>query len=134
MYYIGLFAALLGLFISLHMYVSSRQKKPLMCPRSSPCERVVGSTFGKTAGIPNTLLGVMYYFLISALYVVALINPALRTASFLLALSLITAVGMIFSAYLVAVQALVLKSWCVWCLGSTAAMLVLTVTAAMLVR
>jgi len=132
--YLGLFASLLGFGISLYMFVTMQSKKKLVCPRDHPCDRVVSSRYGRTLGVPNTLLGMLYYILAGTGFALITFFPESVTNQFLLALSILTTLGMLFSAYLVLLQAFVIRAWCLWCLGSTLAAILLVVATSGLIR
>ncbi len=125
--YLGLLASVIGLGISSYIYRKKRKKHPLMCPRASACDNVVNSTFATTAGIPNELLGLTYYVIVGSLYSIALSFPALVTAPFQFFLTLATICGALFSLYLIALQAFVIRAWCMWCLGSAVANVMLVI-------
>ena len=115
---LGLIGSLIGLFVSLYIYRKKRAQKPLMCPRSAPCDTIVNSAYATTFGIPNELLGIGYYVTVGVLHALALSYPILVTGFFLFVLVIATSIGVILSVYFVALQAFVLRAWCLWCLGS----------------
>lgn len=125
--YLGIIGALIGLCVSLYIYRQKKKKTRLVCPRESNCEMVVHSTFATTAGIDNTLLGIAYYTIIGVLYALILVFPILLTGPLLWVLSIMTIFGALFSIYLIALQALVIRAWCAWCLGSAFATLLLVI-------
>lgn len=116
--YLGTIGAIIGLVVSLYIYRQKRKKKALICPREGNCEKVVHSTHATTLGIPNELLGVTYYTIIGVIYAIVLVYPALLTAPVLWVLTMMTCFGALFSIYLIALQGLVIRAWCAWCLGS----------------
>ena len=119
--YLGLIAATIGLGISTYIHRQKKQKTTLVCPREASCEKVVHSTYATTFGIDNTLLGIAYYTVIGLLYAIALAFPTLLTAPVLWVMTLATCFGALFSLYLIALQAFVIRAWCAWCLGSALA-------------
>ncbi len=120
---IGLLAAAAGFGISLYIYRKQHAKQPLMCPRRAPCETVIASPQAKTVGISNAVLGMVYYAAVFLL----LLNGMIRGVSLNMQalLILLTAIGFLFSLYLIGVQHFVIKQWCAWCLGSALAATVL---------
>lgn len=105
----------LGFSISVYLFLSKRMKKPLMCPREHPCDRVVGSRFATTFGIPNEILGAIYFASIPLI----LLFPAsgMTTVWLLYILFFLLIIGGLFSLYLIGLQAFTLRAWCLWCLG-----------------
>jgi len=83
------------------------------------CNKVVYSRYAVTLGIPNELLGMLYYGLIAVLYGLFLAVPGLETAMTILAFQTVTLLAAVFSWYLIGVQLLVLKEWCEWCIASS---------------
>ena len=119
--YLGLFASLLGICISLYIRTRKQQNVKLVCPREGSCDKVVHSTFSTTLGIDNSVLGLLYYAINAVLYVLAVVSPHLFTTPVLWVMVILTCLGAFFSLYLIALQAFVIKHWCVWCLGSALA-------------
>ena len=98
-----------------------------MCPRNAPCDTVVNSAYATTLGIPNEILGVAYYTIVGTLYALTLVYPMLITGELVLALAIATSIGVLLSIYFIALQAFVLRAWCLWCLGSAVANIVLLI-------
>lgn len=125
--YLGVAGSLIGLVVSLYIYKQKKKKTKLVCPRESNCEKVVHSTHSTMFGINNEILGIGFYVVQAVLWSFVFVNPALTTGGYVLALTLLTIGGALFSVYLIALQALVIRAWCMWCLGSSFAVLLLTV-------
>lgn len=119
--YLGLFAAVIGIGISHYIHTQKKKKATLICPREGACEKVIHSSFATTFGVDNTVLGMGYYVLIGSLYAVLLAVPQLASGVILWVMTIATCVGALFSLYLIALQAFVIRTWCVWCLGSAVA-------------
>lgn len=107
-----------GFMLSRHIWYSKRKTTPLVCPLNGKCENVINSRFSKLLGIPLELIGMAYYGLIALFYLTYSFSPQTlpNIASFII-LGL-TSAAFAFSIYLTALQAVVLKSWCTWCLFS----------------
>ncbi len=122
-----------GFILAAYIYRCKRRKKPLICPLRASCDLVTTSDYSKFCGIPVEVLGLSYYAFIVILHLLAVAEPAIfsiTVARFSLALS---SIAFLFSLYLTAVQAFILKQWCTWCLCSAslcAAIFILTVIAA----
>lgn len=106
-----------GLILSSYIYFKKKKKKKLICPMRSNCDTVIHSDHSKILGIPVELLGMLYYALIGVSYV---ITSVLGLWSMPIAITLIGISGcaLLFSIYLVSLQAFVIKHWCTWCLFS----------------
>jgi uncharacterized membrane protein len=101
-------------------YIRYTKKKaaPLVCPLEGSCDTVVHSDYSKIFGIPVELLGMAYYLLIALLYLAFSLFPFAVPAFLSYAVLGVTVSAFLFSLYLTAVQAFILKHWCTWCLIS----------------
>ncbi|MDZ4231196.1 MAG: vitamin K epoxide reductase family protein [Patescibacteria group bacterium] len=79
------------------------------------CDLVLGSAYSEVLGVPLALLGALYY-----LTVLGLAGFYLKSKKhqFLQALLPLTALGFLFSVYLIYIQAFVLRAFCAFCLIS----------------
>ncbi len=121
--------ALTGFADSLYLTWYHYDPAVRVCIASSGCETVNASRFATLAGVPVALIGVAGYFLIVA----ALAGrrwgpPAARTGARYAAYGL-SAVGTAFSLHLTAVEVLVLRVYCTWCLISLAMVIGICVVA-----
>jgi uncharacterized membrane protein len=110
--------ALAGIALSAHIFFSKRKQKPLVCPLNSDCNAVVYSDFSRLFGIPLEILGLIYYGLVVASYILFTYYPILKTPPMIFSLLLLTTVAFLFSIYLTLIQAFAIREWCVWCLIS----------------
>ena len=83
----------------------------LVCPVGGGCETVQESEYAELAGIPVALLGLVAYSILLAL--ILWDAPLARLAAAALALT-----GLLFSGFLLVVQAFVIEAFCVWCLAN----------------
>lgn len=113
---ISILACFSGIAISGYMYFKKKSHQKLACPRERPCDGVVYSRYSKTFGISNELLGVCY-FLVSLLFILLFSTNYLVPTFFVFLFKALLWAGLLFSVYLIVVQAFFLKKWCVWCLG-----------------
>jgi uncharacterized membrane protein len=106
-----------GLVLSSYIYFKKKKKKKMICPMRSNCDTVIHSDHSKILGIPVELLGMTYYAFIGLSYVFV---SLLGLWSMPVAMILIGVSGsaLLFSIYLVSLQAFVIKHWCTWCLFS----------------
>jgi len=112
--------SVIGFAVSFYIYYSKKHDKHLYCVIGHDCDIVVHSKYGKTFGIENTIPG-MFYFLIIFFYgFFIVLNRNIFKESiiyyFIVGISL---ASVLFSIYLVFVQAFVLKKWCDYCVIST---------------
>lgn len=112
--------SLLGLFgflLSFYIYSKKKAKKKLICPRYSNCDTVIHSDFSRILGIPVEVLGMIYYVILGSAYSFVYIADiwSFQIAIVLLGVSMC---AVLFSIYLVSIQAFVLRHWCIWCLSS----------------
>jgi len=117
---LGLAAA--GLAVSVYLWMGKRGDAPLVCGFLGDCISVNASPYSEVFGIPVAALGaVMYLFLAASAAVLLVARPnealaeALTLAGFIIALA-----GALFSLYLTAIEAFVLRAYCIWCLISFA--------------
>jgi len=120
--YLGVFACVIGLWAASHIHGKKRAKKKLICSLRADCDKVVHSTHATTLGIPNELLGVAYYVILGSLYAGTIAVPELFVNAWVhYLIVLMTAIGVIFSLYLIALQLFVIHAWCTWCMLSAIA-------------
>lgn len=91
------------------------------------CDVVNRGPFSEIVGIPVALLGLIAYAFFGATALLKLRHPHDRTLSLFLLLS--TGAAFLFSLYLSSIEAFVLRTWCVICLGSQATVTALFVLA-----
>jgi uncharacterized membrane protein len=107
-----------GFAVSAYIYQTVQRKKTLTCPIGHTCDSVVHSKYGETFGFKNTLLGMLYYGAIVLIYGLALIGEIQFIPNEAYTMLVVTTGAFLFSAYLIYVQAFVLKEWCSWCVLS----------------
>ena len=109
----------IGFYIAYYVYSHKTKQAPMTCSIEHDCNNVVSSKFGKTLGIENTVLGMLYYVFITIGYLVVLLNDFLILGySLSFWVLLISIFAALFSWYLIGVMAFKLKEWCDWCIGS----------------
>lgn len=117
----GFIAGIVGLATAFYIFYKKNKKAPLMCPRRSDCATVVNGKYSTTLGIPNDILGIVYYASFATIFGLLLLNVAMP----LLLVKFIAALGVLFTIYLVAIQVFVIRLWCLWCLVSAMCAVVL---------
>lgn len=103
-----------------------KQKQPLVCPLNHDCSVVTESRWSHIFYVRNEVLGLLFYvgMIIAGLGVAFLTDYAglLR-----LAIKISTALGGLFSLFLVFIQIKVIKDYCFYCLISAVITLLLLV-------
>ena len=110
--------AWLGFMVAFYIRIKKTRKQPMVCYLGQDCDKVVSSQYSKFFGIPLELMGMSYYAFLGFSYAALVLFPQLVTplASFIL--FGLTFAAVLFSAYLISVQAFALREWCTWCLTS----------------
>ena len=112
--------SLIGFLVSAYLYYSKTSNKKIYCILGKDCDEVVRSKYGETFGMENTLAGIIYYGLVFFYGVALLLNRNLFKGAILYYSVVIASIAsVIFSIYLMWVQAFVLKKWCEYCIVST---------------
>jgi uncharacterized membrane protein len=101
--------ALAGVAFAGYLTWSHYGDQSVLCPVGGGCETVQESEYAEIAGVPVAVLGLAAYVVLLGLIVWD--SPPARLAAAAIAL-----VGLLFSGYLVVVQAFVLEAFCIWCL------------------
>jgi uncharacterized membrane protein len=101
--------ALAGTAVAGYLTWSHLRDGSAVCPIGGGCETVQESEYAEIAGVPVALLGLVAYVVVLGL--IAWDMPLARLAAAALALT-----GLVFSGYLLVVQAFVIEAFCVWCL------------------
>ncbi|MDO8564674.1 MAG: vitamin K epoxide reductase family protein [bacterium] len=122
-----------GLCLAAFIYFKKRQPKPLVCPIGHSCDPVVHSDYSRFMTVPVEILGIGYYAIIAAAYAATVAIPALHSGVLGTSLLGLSAVALLFSLYLTAIQAFVLKEWCTWCLISAGLCAIIFFTGLMLI-
>jgi uncharacterized membrane protein len=103
--------ALAGILVAGYLTKAHYGDGSLVCPVGGGCETVQESEYAELAGVPVALLGLVAY---SALLALILWDaPLARLGAAALALT-----GLLFSAFLLVVQAFVIEAFCIWCLAN----------------
>lgn len=112
--------ALAGLADSLYLTWYRYDPSVRVCVASGGCEAVNGSRFAALGGVPVAVIGAVgYLLLIGTLAGRRWGSPAARRSAGYAAYGL-AAAGTAFSLYLTAIEVVVLRAYCTWCLLSAA--------------
>lgn len=118
---IAILVAFFGFSIASHIFFKKEKKKPLICPMRANCDVVIHSAYSKTLGMRNELVGMFYYMGVILLHGVFLFVPIAYDSKIYFFIYTISLGAFLFSAYLISVQAFILKEWCTWCILSAIA-------------
>lgn len=122
LYYLIILFGWIGFMISGYIYVQKKKRKGkkshMVCPIGGHCSDVVDSKYGQTFGVENAGLGMLYYIGIALFYFVLMSGFSIPREALYTLGKLVTTGAFAFSAYLIGVQAFVLKKWCTWCVTS----------------
>jgi len=113
--------ALLGLLLSVYLALHQMGLLGnLACGVGGGCEKVQASRWAFIAGIPVAAFGVGGYLAILVAALAGLQERWLDSATPARWLVLLSGAGVLFTAYLMGLEAFVIHAWCRWCLGSAA--------------
>lgn len=109
-----------GLWVANHIRSHKQKKTPLVCMVGFDCHSVVHSDYSKFFGIRVEMLGMLYYAIVAALYLLmfALPKAGWYSMSLIGLTAIISLVAFLFSFYLICVQIFILRKGCSWCIVS----------------
>ena len=124
---ISLAGIFVGIYLTLYKFgvIGS-----LVCNVGS-CEKVQSSKYSVFLGLPVATWGIGFYLLMLVLSIASLQERYADSRGLSLAMFLVTAWGVLFTAWLNYLEAFVINAWCEWCLGSAAMVVVLFALAVM---
>ena len=106
--------AILGIFDSGYLIKKRVKKQPLTCPINGGCEKVVESKWNAIFFIKNDFLGLFYYILILFL----VLYLFFISEKLLFITKIVSGASLLFSLFLVFIQAKIIKEYCFYCLIS----------------
>ncbi len=105
--------------VAFYIFNHKQTGKSLSCPLHGNCEAVVHSKYGRTFGIGNSFLGMLYNAgMISGILANYIFNIKILGFYLEFWLMLMAIVGAIFSLYLMGVMVFKIKEKCTWCISS----------------
>ncbi|MBI5621816.1 hypothetical protein HY933_03070 [Candidatus Falkowbacteria bacterium] len=117
MLFLILIFAAVGLLLSVFIYWRTWRGRPLHGWLGHDCQTVLSSRYRHLLGIPNELLGILYYLLVIGIGVALLsgmpVNFGLTLALWLV---IVAALAALFALALLYIQLVVLQEWCEYCL------------------
>jgi uncharacterized membrane protein len=106
--------ALIGVYDSVYLTIHHFTGEKVPCSLVTGCEQVLSSQYAEMFGIPTAAFGVLAYFLVFSLAILAAYGNKKMWSAF----GLFVSVMLIFTAYLVYLQAYVIGAFCQFCLIS----------------
>lgn len=113
-----LYSLILGFFgflDSLYLTIAHYRNITPPCSLHLGCEKVLTSSFSMIGPIPMAIMGVIFYMMIIVLCLLVLIEGKKQLLKFF---HFVVLVGFLFSVVLFLIQALIIKSFCQYCLLS----------------
>ncbi len=107
--------SLVGVFVALYLFLYKIGKIGALVCGTGSCEAVQQSRWARFAGVDVSLIGLIGYLTLLALAVASL-QPGRRSLAS--ALTVLSGLGVLFSAYLTYIELFVLHAICRWCVGS----------------
>ncbi|MBI4253379.1 vitamin K epoxide reductase family protein [Candidatus Uhrbacteria bacterium] len=111
--------SVLGIADAGYLTYKHTRKQPLICPIGNDCSVVTESTWSHIFGVRNEVLGLLYYIGMGCAMLIVLFASSLD-GTIVWLLPLVTGIGVLFSLFLVSLQAFVIKKYCFYCLLSAA--------------
>ncbi|MBI5151765.1 MAG: dihydroorotate dehydrogenase (quinone) [Candidatus Pacebacteria bacterium] len=122
--------SILGMMDAAYLTYEKLSRTLPPCISGFDCGSVLTSSWSSLFGVPLSFFGLVFYFItfiFAALHIleidhITILNRKLHTHDIQLGLSIF---GALFSGYLVFLMGVILQAWCLYCLGSAVACLVL---------
>lgn len=121
--------ALAGLFVSLYLWLWKIGFIGTLQCGTGGCERVQTSPYADLLGVPVAFYGVAGYAMLLTTSLVGLGPRFVSRRGAALVLFGLASGGLLFTAYLNYISAVVIDAWCRWCLASAAIITAIWVTA-----
>lgn len=107
----------MGFINSTYLAWQHYRKKPLVCPMNHDCGVVTESKWSSILFVRNEILGLLFFiFLLAGGFIFIFSTAILENLFFYLVL--FSGLGVIFSIFLVFIQAHIIKDYCFYCLIS----------------
>src|SRR5688572_20290197 len=117
--------ALAGIFLALYLLLYKLGMIGALTCSVGSCETVNTSKWASLLGIPVAGWGVAWYLATFALALVSIQSKFAESSAISLVMVLMTASGLIFSAYLTYLELFVIHAICQWCVVSAILVLVM---------
>jgi uncharacterized membrane protein len=114
--------ALIGLADTGYLTAHKLFGTPLKCGVSSGCETVANSVYSSVFGVPLSLIGMLFYI---TMFFGALVYREFGLTKILKAVSYLSIVSILTSAWLVSAQLFIIHAVCIYCMVSAVISLIL---------
>jgi len=125
------FVSLIGFLDATYLSLEHFRGSIPPCAVVSGCETVLTSSYATIGFVPVALLGAIYY--VTVLFGCVLVWQT-KNKKIFLALARFTGFGFLASLYFTSIQAFVLKTWCVYCMGSIVSSVILFIVGVYTIR
>ncbi len=105
----------LGFIVSFYIYYKKTKKEKLVCYIGKDCNRVLESRYSKVFSVPNEVIGMLYYALISIITLILILY--IPVGILIQGRLMIVGLAALYSIYLTSIQLFVLKELCEYCLA-----------------
>ena len=105
--------ALVGIAESLYLNYERKRKRPPVCVIGNDCGKVWESSYSKTFGLSNEILGLIYFATVAVIEL-SLFSDII-SSSIVIGEDLVLFSGAIMSSYFIYIQWRIIKAWCFWC-------------------
>src|SRR3989338_5970325 len=99
LYLVIIAAGVAGFFLSLHIHRKKRAQEHLVCPIGFDCDAVIHSKYSRFLGIPLEVGGMLYYAMISIIYLLLFTIPNFFHPAVSLITLAISGIALLFSIY-----------------------------------
>jgi uncharacterized membrane protein len=110
--------SLIGIFVALYLLLWKVGVLGALACSSNGCETVQTSEYSDFLGVPVALYGVAGFVTLLVVSLVGLQPRWLVRREPTILVTVLSGVGVVFSAYLTYIEASVIDAWCEWCVAS----------------
>ncbi len=112
---------IVGLLLSGFIHHKKRKKEKLVCVIGEDCDKVINSRFSEMMGVPNEVLGMLFYAAIIGITMFLTAGmTSVSSFSLITVRFIMSGVAALFSLFLTYIQLVLLKEWCEYCLVNAA--------------
>jgi len=113
-------AAVAGFGVAANIWDSKRNHRDLACPTGSDCNAVVNSRYSTFLGLHLEYWGMGYFGILIPTYTALMFMPQLFSSFMIWGVVVFSVLAGLFSMYLLFIQGVLLRKWCIWCLLAAA--------------
>jgi uncharacterized membrane protein len=127
--------ALVGLFVAIYLWLHALgYGGAIKCGGSGACEAVQTSRWAVLLGLPVAFYGVVGYFALLVVSIVALRPAALLERKWNALLAAMASLGFLFTLYLTYVELFLIRAICRWCVSSAVIITLIWIVALLSLR